>query len=180
MRSREAGDEAEADDEAACDGEGFGLGEHLGADFFTEGCFFVGGDTGDDDTGGDGDEEGRDLGNEAVADGEDTVGREGFHDGEVFLGDTDSDTGDDVDGGDDEAGDGVAFNEFHGTVHGAVELVFFFECGAASAGLFNVDDAGAHIGVDTHLFTGHSVEGEACGDFGDPFGTFGDNDELDD
>ncbi len=120
------------------------------------------------------------MGDHAVADGEDAVDFEGLDGGEAFHGDADGDTCDDVDGGDDEAGDGVAFDEFHGTVHGAVELVFFFEGGAAFAGLVDVDDAGAHVGVDAHLFTGHGVEGEASGDFCDTFGAFGDDDELDD
>lgn len=92
-----------------------------------------------------------------VTDGEDAVNFESLHGGKAFHGDTYGDTCNDIYCGDDEAGDGVSFYELHGTVHGAVELVFFFEGGASGASLVDVDDAGAHVGIDTHLLTRHGV-----------------------
>ena len=40
--------------------------------------------------------------------------------------------------------------------------------------------AGVQVGVDRQLLTGHRVQGEARGDFGDASGAVGDDDELDD
>ena len=85
---------------------------------------------------------------------------------------------DDVDRGDQQAGDGVAADEFRRTVHGAVEAAFFLEFAAAAAGNFFVDEAGVHFRVDGHLLAGHGIEAEAGGDFGDAAGTFGDDHEV--
>nr|GEX22846.1 hypothetical protein [Tanacetum cinerariifolium] len=87
---------------------------------------------------------------------------------------------DEVDEQDQQAGDGVTADEFAGTVHGAVELGFLGDFKAAALGFGLVDEAGVEVGVDGHLFAGHGVEGEAGADFGDPSGTFGDDDEVDD
>ena len=92
----------------------------------------------------------------------------------------DAETADDVDGRDDQTGDGVAFDKFHGAVHGAEELAFGGEFSTAATGLLDVDGARAHVGVDTHLLSGHGVQCESRGDFGDTLRTFRDDDELHD
>ena len=95
-------------------------------------------------------------------------------------GDPDDQSPDDVDDGDHDTGDDVPFDEFHRTVHRSVELTFFGQSQAEIAGLVGIDDPAAHVGIDTHLFTGHRVQGETGSDFSDPLGTFGHDDELND
>ena len=93
----------------------------------------------------------------------------------------DDHAGDDVDEGDEQAGNGVAAHELGGAVHVAEEGAFGFEVLAALAWLaVFVDQAGGEIGVDGHLLAGHGVEVEARRDFGDTARTLGDDDEIDD
>ena len=91
----------------------------------------------------------------------------------------DDDAAEDVDGGDDEAGDGVAAHEFRGAVHGAEEGAFLLELAAPALRLLVVDQAGGQVGVDRHLLAGDGVEGEARADFGDARRALGDHDEID-
>ena len=87
---------------------------------------------GDQQAGGDRDDQRRDLRDQAVADGQQGVGvrrlrrsvRPCWHD-------ADDDAADDVDEGDEQAGDGVAAHELRGTVHGAEEGAFVLELLAA-------------------------------------------------
>ena len=92
----------------------------------------------------------------------------------------DAEASDDIDDRDEDAGDGVAADEFAGTVHGAVEVGFFLDLEAAGGGGEFIDDAGVEFGIDGHLFAGHGVEGEPGGNFGDAACAFGDDDEIDD
>src|SRR5690606_406371 len=92
----------------------------------------------------------------------------------------DVDAAEDIDEGDDDAGDGVAADELGGTVHGAVEVGLLGDGLAAFAGFGFGDVAGVEIGVDRHLLAGHGIQGEAGGDFGDSAAAFGDDDELND
>ena len=104
----------------------------------------------------------------------------GIGERELHLGNADDDAADDVDEGDQEAGDGIAAHEFGGTVHGAEEGRFVFQVAAALARLALVDEAGRQVRVDRHLLAGHGIEGEARGDFGDTARALGDDDEIDD
>ncbi len=92
----------------------------------------------------------------------------------------DGDAAEDVDGSDDEAGDGVAADEFRSAVHGAEEGAFLFQFAAAQLGFLFGDDSGAEIGVDAHLLARNGVEGEAGADLGDAGRALGDDDEVDD
>ena len=91
----------------------------------------------------------------------------------------DDDAAEDVDGGDDEAGDGVAAHELGGAVHGAEEGALLLELAAAAGRLLLVDQAGVEVGVDRHLLAGDGVEGEAGADLGDARGALGDDHEID-
>ncbi len=92
----------------------------------------------------------------------------------------DVETSEDVDEGDDNAGDGIAADEFAGTVHGTVEVGFLCDIRTAFSSFGFADDAGIKIGVDRHLLAGHGVQGETGGDFRDSRGAFGDDGELND
>lgn len=129
---------------------------------------------------GGGHDEGGDLGDEAVTHGQQGVGGGGVGEGHLHLRDTDDDTGNDIDEGDEQARDGVAADKLGGTIHGAVKGAFGFKLGAAVAGGFLVDETGGEIGVDGHLLAGHGVEGEAGSHFGDTARALGDDHEVHD
>ncbi len=131
------------------------------------------------ETGGDRDNQGRNLGDQAVADSQQHVGLGGFPGIHLMLENADHDAADDIDHGDDDTGHGIAAHEFRGTVHGAEEARFLLDFLAADLGLFLIDQAGGEIGIDGHLLAGHRIEGEARRHFGDTARTLGDNDEID-
>ena len=135
---------------------------------------------GDQQAGRGGDDQRRDLRDQAVADGQQRVGVRGFGEAEALLGDADDDAADDVDEDDQQAGDGVAAHEFRGAVHGAEEAAFVLQRLAALLGGLLVDQAGRQIGVDRHLLARHGVEVEARRDFGDAARALGDDDEVHD
>jgi hypothetical protein len=96
------------------------------------------------------------------------------------LKDADEQAADDVDQHDQDAGHGVAADEFRGAVHRTEEVRFLGDRRAPLARVFFADQAGVEVGIDRHLLARHGVEGEARGHFGDPSGTLGDDDEVDD
>ena len=122
----------------------------------------------------------RNLRDQAVADGEQRVGVGGIGEAQAFLHDADDHAADDVDDDDEQAGDGVAADEFGGAVHGAEEAGFVFQGLAPPPRFLFVDQAGGQVGVDRHLLAGHAVQVEARRDFGDAPRTLGDDDEIDD
>ena len=170
--------DAEEGEHHGGDGEGAWVKGELFADVGAEVGIFAG--SGDENTGGDADHEGGDLGDQTIADGEDGIFLQGFDHGEAFLDDADGKAAEDIDEGDENSGDGIAPDELTGPVHGAVEVGFLLDLGSADCGGGFVDEARVHFGIDAHLFTGHGIEGEAGGDFGDAAGALGDDHEIDD
>ena len=113
-------------------------------------------------------QQGGDLGDQAVADGQQGVGVRAASPIAMPRWSMPIDeAADEVDDGDDDAGDGVALDELRGAVHRAVEVGLGGDLGAARAGLVLVDQPGVEVGVDRHLLAGHGVEGEAGADLGD-------------
>ncbi len=92
--------------------------------------------------------------------------------------DSDEKAGDDVDGGEQNGGHGIALAEAGSAVHGAVELGFARHGFAAGASLVLVDEPGVEVGVDGHLLAGHGVESEARGDFGGAHRSVADHQKL--
>ena len=133
---------------------------------------------GDQEAGRGRDDQGWDLRDQTVTDGQQRVGLRRIQHGQVFLSHADDDAGDDVDEGDQEAGNGVAADELRGAVHGAVKGRFIFQPAAPVAGLGLIDQTGRQIGVDRHLLAGHGVQGKTRRDFGNSAGAFGDDDEI--
>ncbi len=140
----------------------------------------LGGGAGDDEAGGDRHQQRRDLGDQAVADRQQAVGLQRLGRRHPLLQHADREAADQVDDGDDDAGDRVALDELRATVHRAVEVRLGADVRAALARLVLVDEAGVEVGVDRHLLAGHRVEGEPRADLGDAARTVGDDDELDD
>ena len=172
------GREREQTKEASGNDEAFGLARDLVGEFVAQ--LLLAAAACDDEGTGDRYDEAGDLRGEAVTDGELGEDFGGFACVPAANEDADREAADDVDDGDDEAGDGIASHEFACTVHGTVEVGFLSEFFATAAGFGFVDVAGVEIAVDGHLLAGHGVQGEACCDFTDACGTFGDDQELHD
>ena len=96
----------------------------------------------------------------------------------AVVDDADEQPAEDVDQRDHDAGNGVAADEFAGTVHSPEEVGLPGDFLASSLGFALVDDSRVQIGVDRHLPPGHAVQGETRGDFTDARGAFGDHHEL--
>ena len=175
----QAGDDGHGGHDDPGDLNGAVLTAHLADEVGAE-VLVVGGRPGDDEAGRDGQEQGRDLRDQAVADAQEAVGVGGVGDREMALGDADGEAADEVDGGDDDGGDGVTPDELRGTVHGPVEVGLVGDLLTAAFGLLLVDEPGVQVGVDGHLLAGHGVEGEAGRHLGHAAGPVGDDDELDD
>ena len=101
-----------------------------------------------------------------------------FRHGPLSVDHTHQEAPDEVDKGGYDGEDGVALYKLGSTVHGAEEVGASLNIQAAFPGLFLVDDAGVEVCVNGHLFTGHSVQGEAGRNLSHTFGTLGDDDKL--
>ncbi len=136
--------------------------------------------TGDDDGGGDGEQQRRDLGDQTVTYRQQGVDLGRFAEAQLMLHHADDEAAQDVDEEDHDPRHRIPFHEFRGTVHGAVEVGFLSHVLTTLLGLFLIDEAGVQIRVDGHLFAGHGIQGEACTHLGDPARTLGDHHEVDD
>jgi hypothetical protein len=139
---------------------------------------FVGGAR-DDQAGGHGAQQGRDLRHHAFADGQDRVGVHGTGQVHVLHQHADGQATQQVDDDDHDARDGVALDELHRAVQAAVQLAFHLQRAATAARFVLVDEAGAQVRIDGQLLARHGVQREAGRDLGHPLGAFGDDDELD-
>lgn len=122
----------------------------------------------------------RDLGDQPVSDGQDTVDLQGFSGGNAVLGDADDRASHDIDHGHDHSGNAVPLDELHGPVHRPEHLAFLADGVASFLGFLHINDAGAHVRVNGHLLAWHGVQGEARAHFGHPFRTLGDDQKLHD
>ena len=104
----------------------------------------------------------------------------GFGKSQALLHDTDHHAADDVDHHHEQAGYGVAPNEFRGAVHGAEEAGFVFQGFAPPPRVLLVDEAGGKVGINRHLLARHGIEVEARGHFRDAPRTLGDDHEIHD
>ncbi len=83
-----------------------------------------------------------------------------------------------VDGGDDDAGNGVPTHKLGCTVHGAVKSAFLFQLLALDAGGALVDRAGGQVRVNGHLLARNGVQEEAGRHFGNTPRAFGDDHKV--
>ena len=134
-----------------------------------------------------GDEEGRELRDEAVADREEGVGRDRGIEVLVVEDHAYHEAADEVDDGDEYPRLDVARDEFGGAVHLAVEVDLALDLALAADGLLLGDRAGVVLRVDGHLLARQAVQREAGRDFGyarralrDDHHLHGDDDEEDD
>jgi hypothetical protein len=111
-----------------------------------------------------GDEQRRDLRDQPVTHGEQRELTHRVARGEPQLHHPDGHAADEVDRGDDQAGDRIALHELRGTVHGAVEVRLRGDPTPALLRLDVGDQPGVEVRVDRHLLAGHRVQGEARGD----------------
>src|SRR5438876_522178 len=85
---------------------------------------------------------------------------------------TSAGTADEVEGGDDQPGDGVAADELAGAIHGAVKLRLAHQMLPSPPRFVLVDQAGVQLGVDGHLLARHGVQSETGRHFRDAAGAF--------
>ncbi|KAF5029483.1 hypothetical protein DSECCO2_648130 [anaerobic digester metagenome] len=167
-QGRQARHQAEQEQHARHQAQRPGMEGQLGQEFLAHLGFGRG--PGHDHARGRGDDDRRNDGDQAVADGQQGVGLGGVLPVHALLHDPDQEAAEDVDGGDDDGGGDVAGNELARAVHGAVEVGFLADGLAAFRGLLLVDEPGVQVRFDGHLLARHGVEGEACGHFGDAGG----------
>ncbi len=127
-----------------------------------------------------GDQQGRQLRHQAVADRQQGIGGGGIHEAHAVLEHAHRHAADEVDEQDQDGGDGVAADELVGAVHRTVEVGFLAHFLAAGLGLLARQQTGVEVGVDGHLLAGHGVQDEARGHFRHASGTLGDDHEVDD
>ena len=173
---RQTGDQGKQEHYAGCNIKRFGIIQELSGQFLAE-AVFIGG-TRHQDTGGGGDDQGRNLGHQSFADGQQGVVAQGIHQRHALLPDTDDQSSEDVDQHDHDAGNRVAADKLAGTVHRTVEICLarYFE--TTDLGLFVGQQSGREIGIDSHLFARHRIQGKSGRNFGDASGTLGDDDEV--
>ena len=97
---------------------------------------------------------------QAVADGQQRVALRRLFYRQMVLQHAENEPANNVDQRDDDAGDGITFDELHRAVHGAVELRFSLQTATAPGCLLLGDRPGAQISVDAHLLAWHGVERE--------------------
>ena len=176
---RHAWNKAHAKRNTAADDQRARLGHDLGPNVLANvRRAFVRLHTGHDDARADRDEQRRNLRDQTVSDGKDRVGLHGLARGHSPLQHADQNAAQQIDGHDNQAGNGIPFYEFHGAVHGAVELAFLFHRAASSLGLIHVNGAGTHVAVNCHLLTGHGVERKPRSHFRHAFRALGNHHKL--
>jgi hypothetical protein len=113
-----------------------------------------------------------------VADRQHRVGGQRLLERDLVLERPDRDPAHDVDGGNDEARHGVAFDELAGPVHGAEERRLLLQLLAPQFRLVLVDQARRQVGVDRHLLARHGVQRETRRHLRDPPRPLGDDHEV--
>ena len=98
----------------------------------------------------------------------------------LVVHDADDHASNDIDDGNDQSSDRVAFHKLHGTIHAAVKLAFHGQQIALRSRFGWLQNAGLEIGIDAHLLARHGVQRKSRADFGNAFRSFGDDDELND
>ena len=136
-------------------------------------------DAGDDNRRRRGEQQGRDLRHQAVADGHQHILLEGSIGAQVVFEDPDTDAADQVDRQNHHPGDGIAAHKLRCPVHCAVEIGLAGNIFTPGLRLRLVDQPGVKIGVNRHLFAGHRVQGKAGRNLGNTLGPFGDDDKVD-
>ena len=129
---------------------------------------------------GDGDDDGRDLADQAVADGEDRIGLERLPQRHVVDAHPDDQADDEVQRSDQEARNRIALHELGRAVERAEERGFGLFRLPPELGVGMGDGARSHVRVDRELLAGHGVKGEARAHLGHPGGALVDDHEVDD
>ena len=97
-----------------------------------------------------------------------------------MLRQTDDQAAHNIDDKDQDRRNGIALDEFRGTVHGTIEIGFLGDFLTAALGLFIAQNAGIQVGVDRHLLAGHGIKSEARRHFRYAAGTAGHDHQIDD
>ncbi|MNN33859.1 hypothetical protein D3C81_1476330 [compost metagenome] len=90
----------------------------------------------------------------------------------------DNETANQINEQDDNARDGIAFDEFTRPVHRTIEISFALDFAATFPRLLLVDESGIQVSVDTHLLTWHRIECETSRNLSDTLRALGNYDKL--
>ncbi|EKW18364.1 hypothetical protein EC930056_0405 [Escherichia coli 93.0056] len=136
-------------------------------------------DAGDDNRRCGGEQEGRDLRHQPIADGHQHILLEGGVGAQVVFKYPDTDAADQVNRQNHHPGDGIPAHKLRCPVHRAVEIGLTGNIFTPGLRLCLVDQSGVKIGVNRHLFAGHRIQGKAGRNLGNTLGPFGDDDKVD-
>ena len=174
----EARDQAETGDHRGGGVEQARAAGELGQDLAAQIGVLAAVDTGDDRAGAHRQQQGGNLAHQPVTDRKPRIDVERGLDRHALGEQADADAADEIDGDNDQPGNGIALDEFHRAVHGAEELILLFELDAAQLRFGRSDVAVAQFGIDAHLPARHAVEAEPRRHLGDPLGALGNDEEL--
>ena len=152
------------------------LGE-LSAHIDAEGL--VGGGASDYDTGSEGHQQGRQLGQKSVTDGKGGVGLDGSTEGLSPQHHSEDESHHKVYDGDENTHLHVSRDKLGGTVHGTVEVRLPLHVHLALACLLLGNGTSIVLGLHGGLLHGHGIQGKAGGNLGNTGGTLGDDKGLD-
>ncbi len=169
----QAGHKAEDEQHHGHHAQNAGVVGELGQEFFAHLRFSR--SAGNNHARRDGNDNGRNGGNQAIADGQQRKRGQSLIPAHAFLDDADEDAADEVDEGDEQTGGHVPLHKFASAVHGAVKIRFTAQVVAAQGCFLFINESGVKVGFNGHLFAGHGVKGEAGRYFGDTGGACGDD-----
>ena len=125
-------------------------------------------------------DQGRNLRNQAITNGQQRVARERLGETHTPLRHADGKTTDDINHGDDHRRHGIASNKLRSTVHGSVKVGLLLHLTPAGSRLLFINDPCAQLGIDGHLLARHGVQGKPGCHFSDAASALGDDHEVDD
>ena len=173
-----SGNQTENDQDSGGNGQRLGRTEHLLEDLAAH--VLAGGNPRYHDCSRRGQQQRGNLCHQAVTNGQQRISLHGQPEIQTVLQHTNGNTANDVDRKNQQAGNGVALHKLGRTVHGAVEIRFLGDFGTTMLGLILIDQAGVQVRINRHLLAGHGIQRETGAHLGDPAGTLGHDQEVDD
>jgi len=175
---RQPGDESKQKHDTGRDKKGFRIIQKLAGELLAKTVFIC--RTGNQDTCGSRNYQGRNLGDETLSDSQQRIVGEGVHERHALLPNPDNQAAEDIYQDDNYSGDGVSAYKFTGTVHGTIEIGLPGDFHAAVLCFLISQKTGRKVRINRHLFTRHRIQSKACRYLGDTSGTFRNDDKIND
>ena len=151
-KQRQSGDETKDEQHHGHHAQYAGVVGKLGQKFLAHLGFGCG--AGNDHARRDGNDDGRDGGNQTIADGQQRKGCQRLFPAHAFLDDADEYAADEIDERDEQTGIDVPLHKLARAVHCAVEVRLAAQVVAAGGGFLLVNESGVEVGLDGHLLAG--------------------------